>query len=81
MTDEQLKAVAERILMRTADKKIADIVHILREFRDEVLATIPQVMDTVDHSDGCRVTKGPWTYIAESSAQHTGAVRSKPMET
>lgn len=37
------------------------VANILREYREAVLATIPQVKDTVDHSENCCVTKQPWT--------------------
>lgn len=42
----------------TIDKQAANI---LREYGDALLATIPQVKDTVDHSENCYVTKQPWT--------------------
>lgn len=35
--------------------------NILREYGDALLATIPQVKATVDHSENCCVTKHPWT--------------------
>lgn len=37
------------------------VANILREYGEAVLATIPQVKATVDHSDNCCVTKHPWT--------------------
>lgn len=42
----------------TIDKQAANI---LREYGEALLATIPQVKDTVDHSENCCVTKQPWT--------------------